>query len=101
MALPLALRLMPETGVMLGTPDLLLQVTAAAQAAEVPMKRLWGLPLSLRAQTPGQKAAVQVMLMLVVAKAAEWMMEHQWWRSEELAVQRAGQKVQVVAQAPE
>ena len=101
MALPLALRLMAQRGAILETPDLLLQGTAAAQTAELPTKRLCWPPLSLGAQNPGQKAAVQVVLILVAAQAAEQMMEHHWWQPEDLAVQRAGQGVQVVAQAPE
>ena len=56
---------------MLGTLYLLLQVTAAAYAAEFPAKRLCWLPQSLGARSPGQKAAVQVLLMLVAAQAAE------------------------------
>ena len=39
-ALTLALRLMAETGAVLETPHLLLQATAAAQAAELPMEQL-------------------------------------------------------------
>ena len=101
LVLPLALHLMAQGGATLGTLGLPLHATAAAQAAGLPMRQLCWPPLSLGAQSPGQKAAGQVMLMLVAAQAAEWMKKCPWWQTQYSAVQRAGQEVHVVAQAPE
>ena len=35
---------------------------------------------------------MQVVLILMAAQAADWMLEHPWWQPEDLAVQTAGQE---------